>query len=156
MDSTPQRRTIMAISLRARVCAEVGSLLRLLLLAKASYPSHPVTPYNTYPAAPPSTPLTVGMDPEAVAQMSALKEKNSALESKVDELTALVKDLMDAEAKRYHGNGSKHASTGLLEGNHSKVLNRKKGEFQWERVPQEMYKMDGASFKGVFSHRAHR
>ena len=54
---------------------------------------------------------------------------------------------MDAEAKRYHGNGSKHASTGLLEGNHSKVLNRKKGEFQWERVPQEMYKMDGASFK---------
>jgi len=115
--------------------------------AKASYPSHPVTPYNTYPAAPPSTPLTVGMDPEAVAQMSALKEKNSALESKVDELTALVKDLMDAEAKRYHGNGSKHASTGPLEGNHSKVLNRKKGEFQWERVPQEMYKMDGASFK---------
>ena len=44
---------------------------------------------------------------------------------------------MDAEAKRYHGNGSKHASTGLLEGNHSKVLNRKKGEFQWERVPQK-------------------
>jgi ribulose-bisphosphate carboxylase large chain len=34
-----------------------------------------------------------------------------------------------------------------LEGNHSKVLNRKKNEFQWERVPQEMYKMDGASFK---------
>jgi len=104
--------------------------------------SYPVTPQSTYPAAPPSTPLS--MDPEAVKVMSALKDKNAALESKIDELTVLVKHLMAEQAK---GNATKHASTGPLEGNHSKVLNRKQGEFQWERVPQEMYKMDGASFK---------
>jgi hypothetical protein len=46
--------------------------------------------------------------------MSALKEKNSALEAKIDELTSLVKNLMEAEEKRYHGNGSKHASTGTV------------------------------------------
>lgn len=86
----------------------------------------------------------MSMDPEAVKVMSALKDKNAALESKIDELTVLVKHLMVEQAKGY---ATKHASTGPLEGNHSKVLNRKHGEFQWERVPQEMYKMDGASFK---------
>ena len=40
------------------------------------------------------------MDPEAVAQMSALKEKNSALESKVDELTALWSSFVDGESKQ--------------------------------------------------------
>lgn len=130
-----------------------GTALRpkLKLVDTPSYNQYPSTPHSTYPAAPPSTPYsaytTASLDPEAVAQMSALKEKNSALEAKIDELTSLVKNLMEAEEKRYHGNGSKHASTGPLEGNHSKVLNRKKNEFQWERVPQEMYKMDGASFK---------
>ena len=118
--------------------------LKLVDESSSAHSPYPLTPHGTYPAAPPSTPWTVGLDPEAVAQMSALKEKNYALESKVDELTTLVKSLMDAEAKR---NGTKHASEGPLDGNHSKVLNRKKGEFQWERVPQEMYKMDGASFK---------
>jgi len=121
--------------------------LKLADAPSTPYSSNPATPHSGYPSAPPSTPYTVSLDPEAVAQMSALKEKNSALESKVEQLTTLVKELMEAESKRYHGNGSKHASKGPLDGNHSKVLNRKKGEFQWERVPQEMYKMDGASFK---------
>ena len=121
--------------------------LRLVDESATAQSPYPTTPHNAYPSAPPSTPYTISLDPEAVAQMSALKEKNSALESKVEELTTLVKQLMEVESNRYHGNGSKHASQGPLEGNHSKVLNRKKGEFQWERVPQEMYKMDGASFK---------
>jgi ribulose-bisphosphate carboxylase large chain len=36
-----------------------------------------------------------------------------------------------------------------VDGNYSKVFNRPKdGSWTWERIPQEMYKQDGGSFKG--------
>ena len=90
--------------------------------------------------APPMTPSS--------AEVNELREKNAALEKKLDELTSLVAKLAhSADAKNSSAN-HRHATDGPLEGNHSKVLIKKDKKFMWNRVEREMYKMDGGSFKG--------
>ena len=90
--------------------------------------------------APPMTP--------SGAEVNELREKNAALEKKLDELTSLVAKLAhSADAKNSSAN-HRHATDGPLEGNHSKVLIKKDKKFMWNRVEREMYKMDGGSFKG--------
>ena len=83
------------------------------------------------------------------SEVDELREKNAALEKKLDELTSLVAKLANSAADA-KSSAAKHrrATDGPLEGNHSKVLIKKDKKFMWNRVEREMYKMDGGSFKG--------
>ena len=82
------------------------------------------------------------------AEVSELREKNAALEKKLDELTSLVAKLAHSADGKSSSANHRHATDGPLEGNHSKVLIKKEKKFMWNRVEREMYKMDGGSFKG--------
>jgi ribulose-bisphosphate carboxylase large chain len=113
----------------------------------------PLNHHHHHQNDPPTTPYLPKLTPNSNSisdpEVRELREKNIALEKKLDELTALVAKLASGSehitASKHH---HKHATDGLLEGNHSKVLVKKDKKFMWNRVEREMYKMDGGSFKG--------
>ena len=110
--------------------------------------------HNAQPApAQPTVHAAPAASPEAV-ELAALKKQYAAMEAKLAQLTSMV-------ANGSGSGGSSGAAVGStlppgvnapltpVEGNYSKVFNRSSdGSWNWERIPQEMYKQDGGSFKG--------
>ena len=106
------------------------------------------------------------------SELAKLKQQMATMEANLTQVTDmyLASEKARAEDKKHassggasHGNDSKHdhpkpgttlppgvaAPPTPVEGNYSKVFNRPSlDDWTWERIPQEMYKQDGGSFKG--------
>ena len=138
---------------------------------------HPASSYPTTAAAP-AVVHHAPAHHESNEEMAKLQKRCVQMEKNVAMLTEMYlkeekarKELEKRAAAgghHHHGKDDHHADGGHghhkpgttlppgvaapatpVDGNYSKVFNRPKdGSWTWERIPQEMYKQDGGSFKG--------
>ena len=112
---------------------------------------------------PPAAPAAAAPASAEARELAALKRQYAAMEAKLEQLTSMVANGGGGGggSSGHGGGGGAGAGAGTtlppgvnaphtpVEGNYSKVFNRAPdGSWNWERIPQEMYKQDGGSFKG--------
>ena len=98
---------------------------------------------------PPVSPSAAPAETAESRELKALRAQYASVEAKLERLTTLVSNGGGGAG----AGGTLHPGVAApptpVDGNYSKVFHRPKlADWSWDRIPQEMYKMDGASFSG--------